>query len=102
LSKALKALNAPGTSAPFIRHVKPGPSTRSGIFEGSVLDPALRGSEFNGFAGKDGKLFWSTGVLKYWGIAKYQIPNIKSQGFRCQVSGVRFQGGKAKAFYPEH
>jgi hypothetical protein len=59
----------------------------------------LRGSEFNGFAGKEGKLFW---IPEYWGIAKYQIPNIKSQDFRCQMSGVRFQGGKAKALKPEH
>ncbi len=27
------------------------------------------------------------GVLEYWGIAKYQIPNIKSQGFRCSAGG---------------
>ncbi len=30
---------------------QPGPPPRSGIFEGPVQDPALRGSEFNGFAG---------------------------------------------------
>jgi hypothetical protein len=35
------------------------------------------------------------GVPEYWGIEKYQIPNIKSQG-------VRFQGGKAKALRPEN
>ena len=26
--------------------------------------PALRGSRFNGFADKDGELFWHTGVLE--------------------------------------
>jgi hypothetical protein len=46
----------------------------------------LRGSEFNGFAVEIASCF---GVLEYWGIAKYQIPSTKSQGFRCQVSGVR-------------
>jgi hypothetical protein len=25
-------------------------------------------SEFNGFAGTGGELFWSTGVLEYWSI----------------------------------
>ena len=41
---------------------------------GPVHDPALRGSEFNGFAGKDCELFWSTGVLD-----SLKIPNNKSQ-----------------------
>ena len=25
-------------------------------------------SEFNGFAGTNGELFWSTGVLEYWSV----------------------------------
>jgi hypothetical protein len=36
-----------------------------------VSDPALRGSEFNGFAGKDCELYWNTGGI--------EIPNNKSQ-----------------------
>ena len=27
-------------------------------------------SEFSGFAGKDGELFWSTGVLEHWSVGK--------------------------------
>jgi hypothetical protein len=44
-------------------------------------------------------------VPEYCSIGALQnikLPNIKSQNFRCQVSGVRFQGGKAKALSPEH
>jgi hypothetical protein len=37
---------------------------------------ALRArSEFNGFAGKDRELFWSTGVLEHWSVGKSESPN---------------------------
>ncbi len=32
-------------------------------------------SELNGFAGKDNKLFWSTGILEYWSVGKSLNPN---------------------------
>jgi len=28
------------------------------------------GSEFNGYAGKESELFWSTGVVEYWSVGK--------------------------------
>jgi hypothetical protein len=31
-----------------------------------------------------------------------EITNDDDYGFRCQVSGVRCQGGKAKELKPEH
>ena len=37
---------------------------------GPVEDPAIRGSESDGFAVKDNELFWSTGVLEYWSVEK--------------------------------
>jgi hypothetical protein len=39
-----------------------------------IHNPALRGAEFNGFAGKDCELFWSTGGHRN---SKSQIRNIK-------------------------
>ena len=67
-----------------------------------IPDPALRGSDFNGFAGKDCELFWSTGV--------YEIPNSKHQitnksqipisndrnRFVILKLGTRLQGGESK------
>ncbi len=40
-------------------------------------------SEFNGFAGKDCELFWSTRVLEFM---KSQIPKTEVSGFSVQVS----------------
>jgi hypothetical protein len=34
----------------LLNHRKPGPSPHSGIFDGPVEDPAVRGSNFYGFA----------------------------------------------------
>jgi hypothetical protein len=35
----------------------------------------MRGSEFNGFAGKDCEVFWSTGVLEHWSVGKSESLN---------------------------
>ena len=38
------------------------------------------------------------GELGCLGIAKSQIPNTKSQGFRCRVSGKRKMGAETQNF----
>jgi hypothetical protein len=45
---------------------------------------------------------WSTGVMEWWSIAKYQIPSTKSQGVRYQVSGVGCQEKETGELKPEH
>ena len=37
--------------------------------------------EFNGFAGKDCELFWSTGILEYWSLGKSKSPNFNLNWF---------------------
>jgi hypothetical protein len=43
----------------FISPSNPGPLGEAGV---------------NGFAGKDCKLFWSTGVSEYWSVGKRENP----------------------------
>ena len=50
----------------------------AGSSKGPVPDPALLGSDFNGFAVKDYEVFWSTGGI--------EIPNHKSQ-----ISNIKYQ-----------
>ena len=38
-------------------------------------------SEFNGFAGTSGDLFWSTGVLEYWSVGKSEGQNFNLNWF---------------------
>jgi hypothetical protein len=38
-------------------------------------------SEFNGFAGKDFELLWSTVVLEYWSVGKSKSPNFNLNWF---------------------
>jgi hypothetical protein len=42
------------------------------IIENLVFSPK---SNHNGFAGKDSKLVWSTGVLECWSVGRSQNPN---------------------------
>ena len=38
-------------------------------------------SEISGFVGKDGELFWSTGVLEYWSVGKSEGQNFDLNWF---------------------
>jgi len=44
-------------------------------------------SYFSDFAGKDGELFWSTGVLEHWSVGKSQNPNFNlNQPFHYSIT----------------
>jgi hypothetical protein len=61
---------------------------------GPVQDPALRGSAFNGFAGKDIQGFSSTEVLQNIKF-QYSMTKTKSR-FGILKLGTRLQGGESK------
>ena len=75
----------------------------AGSSKGPVPDPALLGSDFNGFAVKDYEVFWSTGGIEIPNH-KYQISNIKqititkivraSLGLPTLRAGPQFQNSK--------
>jgi hypothetical protein len=44
-------------------------------------------SVFNGFAGKDCELIWSTGVLQYWSVGKSESPNFNlNESFHYSIT----------------
>jgi hypothetical protein len=63
-----------GTGVEVIQRQKPGLSPRSGIFEGPVQDPALRGSELNGFAGKDCEFLW-----------RFQVSGVRKKNIEAET-----------------
>jgi hypothetical protein len=59
---------------------------------------------FNGFAGKDCELFWSTGLLQYWSVGKGESPNFNlNESFHYSITPPLQQtaaGGKTIEAFP--